>query len=57
MRPFDQVRSTRARRVAATLSTPSPELTRTLRRHWHRGPVDFDVPTILRRRHMARAGE
>jgi hypothetical protein len=50
MRPFDSVRQSRTARVAASLPAPASELTRPLRRHWHRGPVDWDVPTILRRR-------
>ncbi len=57
MRPFDSIRQFRAARVAASLPTPASELTRPLRRHWHRGPVDWDVPTILRRRLVRSAAD
>lgn len=50
MRPFDSVRSHRAIRVALSRPAPAADAPRVFRQRFHRGPVDWDVPTVFRRR-------
>ncbi|MBL8534765.1 MAG: hypothetical protein JNL33_13010 [Betaproteobacteria bacterium] len=49
MRPFDDIRTHRIQRLVAARQSVQPVVPRVFRARSRRGPVDWDIPTVLRR--------
>lgn len=50
MRPFDAIRTTRTYRVTRARAVLSPAASGSVRPRSRQGPVNWDIPTVLRRR-------